>query len=55
VASIVACDFFTVESVLLRRYHVFFFIAHATRRVRFAGCSPNPTGAWMTQQARNVA
>ena len=53
-ASIVACDFFTVESVLLRRYDVFFFIAHASRRVRFAGCSPNPTGAWMTQQARNV-
>ena len=42
-ASIVACDFFTVESVLLRRYYVFFFIAHASRRVRFAGCSPNPT------------
>ena len=53
-ASIVACDFFTVESVLLRRYYVFFFIAHASGRVRFAGCSPNPTGAWMTQQARNV-
>ena len=53
-ASIVACDFFTVESVLLRRYDVSFFIAHARRRVRFAGCSPNPTGAWITQQARNV-
>jgi putative transposase len=53
-ASIVACDFFTVESVLLRRHCVLFFIAHASRRVRFAGCSPNPTEAWMTQQARNV-
>ena len=53
-ASIVACDFFTVESVLLRRYYVFFFIAHANRRVRFAGCSPTPTAAWITQQARNV-
>jgi putative transposase len=53
-ASIVACDFFTVESVLLRRYYVLFFIAHAGRRVWLAGCSPNPTGAWVTQQARNV-
>ena len=53
-ASIVACDFFTIESVLLRRYYVFFSIAHASRRVRFAGCSANPTGAWMTQQARDV-
>jgi putative transposase len=53
-ASIVACDFFTVESVFLRRYYVLFFIAHATRRVWFAGCSSNPTGAWVTQQARNL-
>ena len=53
-ASIVACDFFTVESVLLRRYYVLFFIAHANRRVWLAGCSPNPTGTWITQQARNL-
>ena len=53
-ASIVACDFFTVESVLLRRYYVLFFIAHASRRVWLAGCSSSPTGAWVTQQARNV-
>ena len=52
--SIVACDFFTVESVLLRRYYVLFFIAHASRRVWLAGCSTNPTGAWVTQQARNL-
>jgi transposase InsO family protein len=53
-ASIVACDFFTVESVLLRRYYVLFFIAHASRRVWLAGCTTNPTGAWVTQQARNL-
>src|SRR6266542_6189894 len=54
-ASIVACDFFTVESILLRRYYVLFFIAHANRRVWLAGCSVNPTGTWVTQQARNLA
>jgi putative transposase len=53
-ASIVACDFFTVESVLLRRYYVLFFIAHANRRVWLAGCSANPTGTWVTQQAGNL-
>jgi putative transposase len=53
-ATIVACDFFTVESVVLRRYYVLFFIAHASRRVWLAGCSPNPTGARVTQQARNL-
>jgi putative transposase len=53
-ASIVACDFFTVESVFLRRYYVLFFIAHANRRVWLAGCTANPTGVWVTQQARNL-
>ena len=53
-ASIVACDFFTVDSVLLRRYYVLFFITHGSRRVWLAGCSTNPTGAWVTQQARNL-
>jgi putative transposase len=52
-ATIVACDFFTVESVFLRRYYVLFFIAHASRRVWLAGCTKNPSGAWVTQQARN--
>jgi putative transposase len=53
-ASIVACDFFTVESVCLRRYYALFFIAHGSRRVWLAGCTANPTGAWVTQQARNL-
>jgi putative transposase len=53
-ASIVACDFFTVESVLPRRYYVLFFIAHASRRVWLAGGTTNPTGAGVTQQARNL-
>jgi putative transposase len=53
-ASIVACDFFTVETVFLRRYYVSFFIAHASRRVWLAGCTKNPSGDWVTQQARNL-
>ena len=52
--SIVACDFFTVESLFLRRYYALFFIAHGSRRVWLAGCTANPTGAWVTQQARNL-
>jgi hypothetical protein len=38
----------------LRRYNVLFFIEHASRRVWLAGCSTNPTGPWVTQQARNL-
>ena len=53
-ASIVACDFFTVETLFLRRYYVLFFIAHASRRVWLAGCTKNPSGDWVTQQARNL-
>jgi putative transposase len=51
-SSIVVCDFFTVETILLRRFYVLFFIAHAGRRVRLAGRTRNPTGQWVTQQAR---
>ena len=30
-----------------------FFIAHGSRRVWLAGCTRNPTGEWVAQQARN--
>lgn len=54
-ASMLACDFFTVETLSLRRYYVLFFIELGSRRVHLAGCTTNPTGAWLTQQARNLA
>ena len=52
-AGIVACDFFTVDTVVLRRYYVLFFIELDRRRVHLAGITTNPTGAWTTQAARN--
>jgi putative transposase len=54
-ASMLACDFFTVETISLRRYYVLFFIELGSRRVHLAGCTTNPTGAWVTQQARNLS
>jgi transposase InsO family protein len=52
--SMLAVDFFTVETISLRRSYVLFFIEHRSRRVHLAGCTANPTGAWVTQQARQV-
>ena len=52
-AGVLACDFFTVETITLRRYYILFFIELESRRVHLAGCTTNPTGAWVTQQARN--
>ena len=53
--GIVACDFFTVDSVWLTRYYVLFFIEAQSRRVHVCGITTNPTGAWVTQQARTLA
>jgi putative transposase len=54
-ASMLACDFFTVETLSLRRFYVLFFIELGSRRVHLAGCTTNPSGAWLTQQARNLS
>jgi putative transposase len=54
-AGIVACDFFTVDTIWLTRYYVFFAIEVESRRVQLCGITTNPTGQWVTQQARNLA
>jgi putative transposase len=47
--SMLACDFFAVETISLRRFYVL-FVELESRRVHLAGCTTNPTGAWVTQQ-----
>jgi hypothetical protein len=51
---VIACDFLTVDTVWLRRLYVLFFIELESRRVWLAGCTQNPSGKWVVQQARNL-
>jgi putative transposase len=53
--SMIACDFFTVETLWLGRLYVLFVVELQSRRVHLAGCTANPSGSWAAQQARQLA
>jgi putative transposase len=53
-ASMLACDFFAVDTVLVKRLSVLFFIELETRRVYVTGVTAHPTCSWVIQQARNL-
>src|SRR5205823_896105 len=52
--SVLAVDFFHVDTVLLRRLYALIVIEHGTCRVHLAGITANPDGAWTTQAPRNL-
>jgi hypothetical protein len=52
--AILAVDVAHVDTVFLRRLYILLVIEHDRRRVYLAGITAHPTGAWVTQQARNL-
>jgi putative transposase len=49
-----ACDFFTVDTVFLRRLYVLVFLSIGSRRIEYFACTSRPNTPWMLQQARNL-
>ena len=52
--SLLAVDFFTVETLWLQRLYVLFFIELGSRRVHLAGCTAHPSAPWVIQRARQL-
>ena len=52
--TLVAADFFSVDTIFFKRLYVLIYMHMATRRILLASCTAEPNEAWLAQQARNL-
>lgn len=53
-SATVVSDFFSVDTVFLRRLYVLLYMELATRRIVWFAVTANPDSDWVTQQSRNL-
>jgi len=52
--TLVAADFFSLDTIFFKRLYVLIYVHLATRRVLLASCTAAPNHDWVTQQVRNL-
>ncbi len=53
--TLIAADFFSVDTIFFKRLYILIYVHLASRRVQLPSCTSEPNADWVTQQARNLS